>query len=205
MTENEKPAFVGLISDALAFYRQDVTPFTLTVWWQACERASLEQVRKALTAHAMDPDHGRFAPKPADLVRSLWGTRTDRSMAAWGKVLNAAQSIGAYSDVCFDDPAIHAVITDMGGWVKFCRSDMDQLSYQQHRFCESYKSYVTRGNYDYPRALIGDRSPDGVFQKRGLPLPKPKLVGDREKAMALYESGGNLIGTDIAKLIGFIA
>jgi hypothetical protein len=203
MTESDKSAFVGLISDVLAFYRQDVTPFTLSVWWQACDRFSLEQVRKALTSHAMDPDHGKFAPKPADLVRVLGGTRTDRALVAWSKVFDAMQTVGAYSDVCFDDPTIHAVIQDLGGWVKFCRADASDQSYQQHRFCEAYKVYVNRGEFEYPRALTGDRGPDGDYQKRGLPLPKPRLIGDREVAKAIYLGGGYRIENNMAKSLGF--
>ena len=34
-------------------------------------------VGKALTAHATDPDHGQFAPKPADIVRKIQGTQAD--------------------------------------------------------------------------------------------------------------------------------
>ena len=68
------------------------------------------------------------------LVRQLAGTATDRAMLAWGKAIDAASRVGAYTDVVFDDPAIHAAIEDMGGWPKFCRGDVKDLSYLQHRF-----------------------------------------------------------------------
>ena len=193
MRPNDEAKLVTLVTDVLAYYRQNVSSFTLQVWVQACEKYSFEQVSKALTAHATNPEHGQFAPKVADIVRQLSGTHTDRAMLGWGKALEAMSSVGAYTDVVFDDPAIHAVIDDLGGWPKVCRSEVKDLSFLQHRFCEGYKAYVGRGTFEYPRRLMGDRSPDYEYIKKGLKLPKPALVGHVETAMAVFQ-GGSLTG-----------
>jgi hypothetical protein len=193
MQPNDLPKLTRMVTDALAYYRQDVSEFTLHVWAQACQSFTIEQVSKALTAHVTDPDRGQFAPKVADIVRILSGTHTDRAALAWGKALGAMSSIGAYSDVVFDDPAIHAVIEDMGGWAKVCRADMKELSYLQTRFCTSHKAYTGRGTFEYPRRLNGDRSPDSEYTKKGLALPRPALVGDVDRAMLVYK-GGNVSG-----------
>lgn len=190
MRPSDKPDFYGLISDVLGYYGKSASDFTLQVWWQACQNFEMEQVSKALSAHAADAEHGQFAPKVADLVRILQGTNTDRALLAWGKVLEAISAVGAYQDVVFDDPAIHASISDCGGWTKICRGDMAELSYVQHRFCQSHKAYTSRGEFDYPRILNGDRSPDAEYIKFGRPIPKPALVGDKEKAKAVYQLGG---------------
>lgn len=189
MTEKDFEGFALLITDALAFYQQDVSSFAMGVWWQACQRYTLQDVSRALTRHATHPDRGQFAPKPADLVRLLDGSITDRAAAAWGKALDAASRVGAYTDVVFDDPAIHAVIEDMGGWPKFCRGDLKDLSYLRHSFAQSYAAYAERGQFGYPRRLMGDRSPDDVYAKRGLPPPRPAVVGDVEKARAVARGG----------------
>jgi hypothetical protein len=190
MQDTDKPAIVGMVTDVLAYYRQPVSEFTLSVWWQACQPFSVEQVRKALTAHATDPERGQFAPKVADIIRILSGTVTDRAALAWGKVHTAMSAVGGYQDVVFDDPAIHAAIEDCGGWPKVCRVEIKELSYLQHRFCESYKAYAGRGTFDYPRRLPGDRSPDAEYEKRKLSLPRPALVGDTERAREVYRGGG---------------
>lgn len=189
MQQDEKPKFAQLVTDVLAFYRQDTSPFALQVWWSACERFDFEQVSKALTKHAMDPDRGQFAPKPADMVRMLQGTSTDKAMLAWGKCLSAMERVGAYTDVVFDDPAIHAAVEDLGGWPKVCRTELKELSYLQHRFCEAHRAYTGRGTFDFPRRLAGDRSPDSEYARKGLSLPAPALVGDQDKAKAVYRSG----------------
>lgn len=198
MKHDDKPRFKNLLTDAMGFYKQDVSGFALSVWWQACEGFDFEQVAKAMTNHAMDPDRGQFAPKPADIVRQLSGTKTDKAMLAWGKAFDAAGRVGAYTDVVFDDPAIHAAIEDLGGWVKFCRTETEELSYLQHRFSESYRAYVGRESFDYPRRLGGDRSPDDVYMKRGLPPPKPAVIGDIEKARQVYRIGSQTGKTAMA-------
>ena len=193
MLANEKPAFIALVTEALAYWRQPVSEFTLQVWLNACRPYSMDQISKAMTAHATDPERGVYAPKVADIVRQLSGTHTDRAMLAWGKVHEAMGSVGAYTDVVFDDPAIHATVEDLGGWPKVCRHPLDELSYLQHRFCEGHKAYTGRGNFEYPRRLMGDRSPDHEYEKKGLPLPRPALVGDPIEAESVYR-GGSLAG-----------
>lgn len=200
MQEHEIDSFGTLVASALGYYRQDCTPFTLAVWWEGCKPFSLEQVTKAMTGHATDPDRGQFAPKVADIVRQLGGTSTDRAMTAWGRVYAAMCGVGAYTDVVFDDPAIHAAVSDMGGWPKLCRTSMDDLSYTQHRFGESYRAYAGRQGFDYPRILGGERSPDDLYAKRGLPPPKPTVIGDVERARLVYKGGAGG-SQSIAKLL----
>ena len=187
---NDRPDFARLLTDVLAYYAKDCSPFVLDLWWGACSSFSLEQVRKSLNAHAMDAERGVFAPKVADIVRVLAGTSTDRAALAWGKVLGAMSLVGAYTDVVFDDPAIHAAIVDCGGWTKICRSEMAELSYLQHRFCQSHKAYTERGVFEYPAQLCGDRSPDSDYLKFGLPAPLPAYVGDPARAEQVRLLGG---------------
>jgi hypothetical protein len=191
MKPADKDALLALVTDVLAYYRQPVSEFTLSVWWQACQPFSLEQIRKAMTAHATNPDGGQFAPKVADLVRILEGTHTDRAMLAWGKALEAMSAVGAYQDVVFDDPAIMAVVEDLGGWPKVCRTETKELGYLQKRFCDGHKAYTGRGEFPYPRRLMGDRSPDAEWERKGLPPPRPALVGDRERAAQVFLSGSS--------------
>lgn len=174
MRNEDHPKFAALIADALGFWKQDISEFGLSVWWQGCKNYSLEDVSKALSQHATDPDRGQFAPKVADIVRILGGTKSDRSLLEWGRVHAAMSDVGAYQDVDFGDPSTHAAIRDMGGWPKLCRTETDQLSYLQHRFCELYKAYD--GREGVHTALRGDRSPDDVYAKRGLPAPKPVVI-----------------------------
>ncbi len=209
MRADEMPAFKDLLTDAMAYYGKDCSAFTLTVWWGALQGCELEQVATALQRHAMDPERGQFAPKVADLVRVLQGTSTDRAALAWGKVHEAMSAVGAYCDVVFDDPAIHAVVEDLGGWPKVCRTETNELSYLQHRFQEAHRAYTARGQFEYQRRLAGDRSPDYEYARSGLPLPRPALVGNRERAIAVLKNGNaagkTLISTLPEQAMGLLA
>lgn len=189
MQQHERGAFAGLLTDVMAYYGKDVSEFLIDVWWGAFESFEMEQISKALQRHACDPERGQFAPKVADITRALSGTSTERALIAWGKVHEAMSAVGAYTDVVFDDPAIHAVIEDLGGWPKVCRMDLKELSYLQHRFQESHRAYTGRGEFEYQRRLAGDRDPDHEYTSRGLPLPRPALIGNRERAIAVLKNG----------------
>lgn len=191
MQQHERAEFGQLVTDVLAYYRQDASRFVLDLWWNACRPFDFQQVQKAMQRHATDPEHGQFAPKVADLVRILAGTTTDRASLAWGKVLEAMSAVGAYTDVVFDDPAIHAAAEDMGGWPKMCRTEIKELGHLQHRFMQSYRAYAERGQFDFPKRLGGDRSPDSEYEKAGLKLPRPALIGNPERAKQVYQQGGN--------------
>lgn len=190
MTPNDRERFALLIADVLGFYGQTPSKFALTVWWQACQPFEFEAVQRALGRHAMDPEVGQFAPKPADLVRQMQGTPTDRAAKAWGMVIDAASKVGAYADVAFDDPIIHAVVMDLGGWPVLCRTNTDELGYLRHRFTEGYRAYARRGDLqNWPRQLCGDRSPDETYLARGLQPPRPVLVGDAAAAARVMAGG----------------
>jgi hypothetical protein len=158
----DRREFVALLTQALGFYRQDCTTFTVDVWWQACAPFDLEQVRKALTAHALDPDRGQFAPKPADLVRQLAGTTTDRALLAWQRVQNAMRSLGAYASPDFRDPVLHQAIVDLGGWPALCRTPVDELPFLQKRFCDLHRTLTARGAPDAPLRLAGEHEASNV-------------------------------------------
>lgn len=190
MKPTDLKPFATLFADVMAYYRQDVSDFTRTLFWTSLEGFDFEQVRKAFEAHAKDPERGQFAPKLADLVRILQGTHTDRAQLAWGRCLEAMRSVGAYTDVIFDDPATHAAIEDVGGWPKLCRTPIDELGYVQSAFCKAHKAYVGRGKFDYPRIVSGERDSDDVYAKHNLPAPKPALVGDPKRCALVYEQGG---------------
>lgn len=187
MKPSERKAFAELLADALAFYRMDLSTFALGVWWQACEGFDLEQVAKALTAHALDPDRGQYPPKPADLIRVLRGTSADRSLIAWGKVLDAMQRVGAYRSVVFDDGAIHAAISDMGGWPAVCRTTTEELPFTQKRFCDLHRAYAARPDTPYPPQLLGEHAMTNRLNGHG--ETPPALVGDAATAQQVMRQG----------------
>lgn len=180
-----------LLSAVSDFYEKTLTDAVIEIWERSLQGYDFERVKKAFDAHMRDPDGGRFMPKLAHIMKHLEGIPTDNAAMAWSKALEAAQTHGAYRDVVFDDAAIHAAIADMGGWPKFCRCENDQLSYQQHRFQQSYGAYKAQDGFTYPPKLLGDRMADDLYAKRGLPMPVPSFIGNKDEAKKVLRLGGD--------------
>lgn len=180
--------FIEVLTGVHDFYGKELTSFAMQVWMQACKEFDVDQVTKALSAHLMDPERGQFMPKPADIVKQLHGTHGDRSLVAWGKVFGAMSSVGAYKSVVFDDAVIHAVIDDLGGWIKVCRTGNNELPFMQKRFCDTYKAYSARQDLKYPAQLIGEH--DQTNAQFGYEsINGPILIGDARKALSIREGG----------------
>jgi hypothetical protein len=193
MQRNDYQKFLQALTAVAEVYGKEMSEAAITMWWKLLEQYDIERVTKALYLCVSNPDYGHFMPKPADVIRAIQGTTTDRASIAWGKVLSAMSEVGAYQAVVFDDPAIHAAIEDCGGWSKLCRTESKELGFVQHRFCGSHKAYTTKGQFDYPRVMLGDRDPDSAYAAKGLDAPRPAFVGmpaDCEKVMA----GGSASG-----------
>jgi hypothetical protein len=189
MTAQDFAPFKQLLGAVMAYYRQDVSDFMLDIWWQACKASELEQITRMLSAYVKDPVAGVYPPKVADIVRLLEGTPTDRAQLAWGKVFPAMGRVGAYTDVLFDDAVIHAVVRDLGGWPKLCRTPLDELGYVQTRFLTAYAAYSRQPSFTYPAVLIGERSADALYLQRNLPLPSPVVIGEKGQAQKVYALG----------------
>lgn len=203
MTEDDRKAFADLIGGVYAYYEKPLSKFVLQLWWNGCEPYDIDVVQAVLSAHIQQPERdGKFLPRVSDIAMALHGTAGDRASMAWGKVRQAMADFGQYADVVFDDPAIHCCILDLGGWPKLCRVEPGQLGYEQHRFTQAYRAYTKALPPDYPRKLIGDRSPDEEFAKRGLPAPAPRAAGDRRRCRIVYEGRAGamtaLLGADAA-------
>ena len=157
------------------------------LYWELLSPYSFDQVEQAFQSHMMDPDCGQYFPKPADLIRLIDGSTQAQALIAWSKVTKAVRNWGVYYTVVFDDPRIHAVIRDMGGWIALCQSSVHQWIAQERTFCTRYRDYLTRKLAVYPACL------EGIFNQRNrltdYGLLEPVYVGDPECAKQVFLSG----------------
>lgn len=71
MRPDEKGDFTKLLATTMDVYGRQITAGFVDVFFSALTPYPLEIVREALNRHLQDPDSGRFAPKPADLIRQV--------------------------------------------------------------------------------------------------------------------------------------
>lgn len=190
MDKTEHKDFVGMVAEILSFYGKEISKFSAQVWWETCRRFDFEAVRRAFSIHVQDPDRGQFCPKPADIIRLLEGGSGDRSMQAWSRVERAIRELGGLSSVVFDDPTIHAVIQDMGGWERLCDTPEErELQFRGNEFRKRYQGYALRPPQQYPPVLHGRIARQRA--RDSFPLPKPDLVGDPDQCQKVIESGSD--------------
>jgi hypothetical protein len=96
LNTNDKSAFGEMLHAALDIYNAKLTPFSVSLWFEALGGYSLADVRMALSEHVKNPDVGMFAPKPAHLIGILQA-RDGRPGAeeSWTRLSHAIGDQGA--------------------------------------------------------------------------------------------------------------
>lgn len=189
MLEQDRGNFYALMTGLFEMYSKKASPELLDIYFGALRGYELGDLSRAANLHALDPDAGSFMPKPADFVRHIEGSKSIRAMRAWSAVERAVRMVGQYESVTFDDPIIHAVIEDMGGWVDLCQTATEKdLEFKAREFDKRYQGYALQGGApEYPSRLVGLIEAD--YSQRGLPAPKPKLIGNVDRARAVLTGG----------------
>lgn len=190
MNPNEIEEFTELLAGVHEFYGKQMSSFSTDVWIQAMQGYDLAAIRDALGRHAMNPDSGQFMPKPADVVRMIDGGTADSALVAWSKFDKAVRSVGPYMSVAFDDPIIHRIIEDMGGWTSFDRKTEDEWPFIRNEFTTRYRGYSGRRvAVECKPKMLG--MIDADRESKGLPHDSKmlRLIGDQAKAAEVMRLG----------------
>ena len=188
MKSSEKREFIKLMIKVGATYDRAVSSVLMGVYWRILRDFELIDIRYAFKAHCRHPDEGRFFPKPSDIVRLLEGSPESRALIAWTTMEMSMGRVGRYQSVVFEDPLIHAVIEDMGGWIKLCEQSLKELPFTALDFQKRYRAFVTYPPRRHPRYLVGICEGDNT--KNGYAIAPPMLIGNQQKAIAVLQSGG---------------
>lgn len=121
MNATDKPAFAACIVGCLQeVYEKSVTANMLSVWFAALQTYPMEAVQSAIQNHITDPERGRFAPKPADIIGRIVETISDDRPGAdeaWGvlvRVIRDERETGVLSDEMREGWAACQPILDLG-------------------------------------------------------------------------------------------
>lgn len=178
---------LGIVSEQ---YGKPISTGAKMLYWQGLINYDFEAVKVALFRHVQNPDNGMFMPKIADIIRMLQGSTQDSAFSAWTKVDKAVRCVGTQTSVVFDDPIIHQVITDMGGWLSFGSKSNDEWPFVAKEFENRYRGFKARNEpIEYPKLLIGLY--DAQNMPHGFKSSPPMLIGDKAKAEQVLLGGSN--------------
>jgi len=188
MTDGDFDRFSEGLAGVMDAYGKTLSDFTIRLWFDVLKPYGLEGIASAFRRHVFSPDVGMFPPKPADIVRMMGGTSGDNASRAWAKVDRAVRHVGTYRSVVFDDPLIHRVIAEMGGWTALGMKRDDEWPFVAREFENRYRGYAMRQERpDYPPFLPGIIDAENGL--RGYAQDPPMLVGNAALARAVMERG----------------
>ena len=190
MTEADRREFCKLLVGIAELYDKRLTTAAQVLYWDLLKDYELDDIASALKAHTKSPDAGQYLPKPADIIRQLEGDTESQAMRAWSKVQESIQRVGPYQMVVFDDPLIHAVITEMGGWIALCELLVDDTPFRAREFVKRYRGYrAQRAQPRFAPKLIGFIEQHNSTQGYDEALPEPLLIGDAGRALPFMSEG----------------
>jgi len=196
MQQSDYDDFTNIIQVVSEQYGKKLSGGVIALYWQALQAYDLPAVRDALGRHLRNTDTGQFMPKIADIIRMMQGSSQDAAFSAWSKVDKAVRQVGPYDTVVFDDPLIHKVLHDMGGWIGICDKTDEAWPHVEREFETRYRGFKSRNEQvEYPAKLIG------IFEahnaKEGHKVAAPMLIGDASKAHEVLR-----LGTTGSKMLG---
>lgn len=188
MHMKDKADFAEMMVVLSEYYGKAVSDAMIEMYWQGLQMYDIQAIREAFNRHVANPDSGQWMPKIADVAKMLGGTSQDAALQAWAKVDKAIRHVGTYSDVAFDDPLIHRVIHDMGGWIGFGAKTEDEWPFVAKEFENRYRGYRMRSERpDYPKVLTGISNAHN--SRNGHKLDAPRLIGNVDKATRVISGG----------------
>lgn len=155
----------------------------LTVFWKTFSNVDIAAFERAIHAHLLDPKHGMFVPKPADIVRGLQSAHNDdgrpEADEAWSTALDALDEANTIVWTRETAAAWHAVAS-------MIESDKDKISARM-AFLKIYDRLVTEARKKgEPTEWVKSFGFD--VEKRALALEKAarlNRIGNKEAIAAI--------------------
>jgi len=179
------------------YYDKKPSPGVLQLYFQGLAEYAIEDIERAVNLHLRNADNGQFMPRIADLVKLIEGSTGDRAAMAWSKVHEAVKRIGPYQTVVFDDPLIHVVLADMGGFHELCDMKSSDAPFKARDFETRYRAYAARREVPpYDPKIIGITEADCVARGFLEHVPAPVMIGDVQqcKSVLAFGTGRRAIG-----------
>lgn len=205
MTPSDKSKFFETLLGAIEVLgRPAMSTAGQLTWFEALKDYDIDDVVKAFNAEVKNPDRKKFFPDPGDIIRQIEGTSSEKAMIAWNVVSKCGLS--ATDTAIFEDPIIHQVITDMGGWISFNDPKKwmkfedgsgytdQQFAFFRKEFLDRYTTMLKTGAPNAPKKLIGfyeisnrDTHPEHVPEPIRITHDGKKLLPEWKPVLKLLE------------------
>ena len=166
MEKNDYKIFAAAWRNALTIYGKDADTDVIATVFGTLQGYPLDEVLAAINEHLVDPNDGRFQPKPADIVRNIQRHANAVAGEAFDQIL---KQLNPYATPLFDDTRAAGAVCAIGGWQAICRINHNEIERTKARFIEAYNNGAT------PRANLLKGIVEIDNEERILPR-KPELL-----------------------------
>lgn len=142
---NKQEVFKSVIASLAEIYDKKLSSIGRQLWWSTLKPYTAEQIGSAMQAHLSDPDRGRFAPKPADLIAKIDGEGRERDALAhdlairqWDLAMQAIGRDGRFAKVKLDE-AGQLSLNILGGIRAICGANSTEIQWLRKEFINHYK------------------------------------------------------------------
>ena len=145
-------------------------------------------------------------PKPGEIREAISGCAEDIAICAISKIESAwRKGIGAYHNVCFDDPLIHVLIDRAGGWGKLCSVPEQDWKFMRKDLEKQYKAISglhLSHMPDIPPVLFGTHGGhENIAMLEGIGRQvEIEYIGDRQAAVA-WTQQLQMVNPDVRLLV----
>jgi len=157
-------------------FEKSVSKELVKIYYELLKGYSDEQIDRALNITAKTC---KFFPKPAEIIETIEGNQSEKSLLAWEKVKRGIEEAGVYQSVIFDDLVIHKVIDSLGGWISIFEIEGD-LTWYQKDFERLYQAYNNKPQLlqNTPKKLLGLIEIENRNSNYLEDIPEAILIGD---------------------------
>lgn len=144
MDNSNKSEFATMFYALGEYYDKPVSTELLKMYFSDLIEFSIEQVQYGAKQHRLDPKHGTFFPKAADIIRHLQtGNLSSEEQAeiAWGEVMQCLRVNGAYGGLKIENKQAIAAFKSFTTWQDFCAMDSSKMTWAKKEFLSMYSTY----------------------------------------------------------------
>ena len=182
----KQEVFKTIIAMQSEIYGNQLSPAARKIWWSILKPYTAEQIAKAMELHIGDPDSGRFAPKPADIIAKITGntkqkqiSAEDQAMQEWEQIKIAIRKTGAYGNYRSEDKVAVKAILSLGGWPALCHAPQETLdTWKRKEFISAYKIFVSAQGLPEFANGIGHESQEKIEGKRFMAELEKRMLID---------------------------
>ena len=165
-------------------FNKTLSKTAIRIYYEALKPYSFNDVNRALNILVRQ---SKFMPTIAEIVEIIEDKKSPDALAeqAYNKLIRARKEVGAYASIIFDDPIIHRIVEQHGGWPAVCAmsKEEEQFTAFKKNFIQEYKAFMQDKNFKYPKELAGICAISNNANGFDNYIPPPVIFGDEEKAL----------------------